>query len=964
MDRASRILVVEDSDTQALKLQLMLENEGCEVVRAATAEGAIEELHRSVPDLVIVDYHLPGVRGDEVCRRIRMNMSTRGIAILMLTAEETDAAELHGLESGADDYISKSVDDDILMLRVRGLLRKSSTEASLLLGLDAALSSARLLAVDDSATYLQFLTEELRSEGYQVETASSGAEALQRFASGAFDAVLLDLVMPEMDGIEACKRIVDARRALDTPAVILMLTARENKEDMTRGLEAGADDFVGKSSELAVLKARVRALLRRKFYQEENQRIARELKTKELEAVHARAEKEAAEARAAMAEELNRAYDRLKDTELRFRQLAENIDQTFWLFDPSSDTIIYISLSYEKISGRSAESAHGVAAAFLDAVHPEDKERLIDALPKRMLGTYDEEYRVVRPDGTVRWVRDRAFPVRNGSGVVYRVAGIADDVTERRQVAEALFDAKLAAEAASRAKGEFLANMSHEIRTPMNAVIGMTSILLDTDLKTEQREYVNTIRSSGEALLTIINDILDFSKIEAGMLQLERQPFDLASCIEGALDLVAPKASEKGLDLAYVVSESTPAGLVTDVTRVRQILVNLLSNAVKFTERGEVVISVTSTPRSNGLIETRFEVRDTGIGIPHDRLDRLFQSFSQVDSSTSRHFGGTGLGLAISKRLAEMLDGEIGVSSAPGQGSTFHFTVVAEAAAMPGAAHRERAPQLAGRRVLFVDDNPTNVANVGALAARWGCISGATTRASEALEWIRRGDPFDVAVIDVQLPDVDSQSFVAELRKNRSAHGLPLILLTSIGRVPNIPHADVAATLLKPIKPSALFDALMTALGRDSTRRVQPSHDRQFDATLGARFPMRILLAEDNVVNQRVAAAMLSRLGYRADTVGNGEEALEALRRQSYDLVLMDVQMPEMDGLEATQRLCAEVPKSQRPEIVAMTANARPEDVQECLAAGMDSVLTKPVSVEELRSLFESLAERQQTGQR
>jgi PAS domain S-box-containing protein len=459
MSPASRILVVEDSDTQALKLQWMLESEGCDVVRAATAESAIEELNHSVPNLVIVDYHLPGVRGDELCRRIRMNMSTRGIAILMLTAEETDA-ELHGLESGADDYISKSVDDDILMLRVRGLLRKSSSETALLFGLESALSSARLLAVDDSPTYLQFLTEELRSEGYRVDTAASGAVALEMFSSGTFDAVLLDLVMPEMDGIEACKRIVEARRALETPAVILMLTARENKEDMTRGLEAGADDFVGKSSDLAVLKARVRALLRRKFFQQENQRIARELKTKELEAVHARIDKEAAEARAALAEELNRANDKLKETERRFRQLAENIDQTFWLFDPPTDRIIYISPSYEKISGCSAESVYGGPSAFLDVIHPEDRDRVLGALALRTSGTYDEEYRIVRPDGAVRWIRDRAFPIRSGSGEVHRVAGIADDVTERRRVAEALSEAKRAAESASRAKGEFLANMS------------------------------------------------------------------------------------------------------------------------------------------------------------------------------------------------------------------------------------------------------------------------------------------------------------------------------------------------------------------------------------------------------------------------------------------------------------------------------------------------------------------------
>jgi PAS domain S-box-containing protein len=684
--------------------------------------------------------------------------------------------------------------------------------------------------------------------------------------------------------------------------------------------------------------------------------VSRELKAKELEADRTRAEKEAAEARAQLAEELNRTDERLKESETRFRQITENIDQTFWLYDPASERIIYLSPSFQKIAYSSAEAAYGQPAAFLDLVHREDRAHLVAALPKRLLGNFDEEYRIVRADGTIRWIRDRAFPIRNKSGDVYRVAGIADDITSRKQVDVALNEAKLSAEAASKAKGEFLANMSHEIRTPMNAVIGMTSLLLDTELKTEQEDFVKTIRSSGEALLTIINDILDFSKIEAGMLKIEKHPFDLRDCVETTLDLVAPRAAEKRLDLAYIFPEGTVEGLVTDSTRVRQVLMNLLSNAVKFTAQGEVVVTVTSKVLPGNMIEARFEVRDTGIGISAEGQERLFKSFSQVDGSTSRHFGGTGLGLAISKRLAEMLEGEIGVTSTVGKGSTFFFTVICEAAPIqPRAFLTGKEPRLIGARLLYVDDSSISLRVVNELATRWGANVRTTTRPAEALEWIRKGDGFDGVLLDLQMPDMDGVTLAREIRKLRSAAELPLMLITSLGQVEGSIRSLFDAAIIKPIKPSAFFDGLLTLLGnREAVHVAANASERQFDETLGQRFPLRILLAEDNAVNQKVAVQTLKRFGYRADTVSNGQEAIDALRRQAYDLILMDVHMPEMDGLEATRRICAEWPRENRPRIVAMTANVLPEDVKECAAAGMDGFLTKPVSLNELRALLES----------
>jgi PAS domain S-box-containing protein len=658
------------------------------------------------------------------------------------------------------------------------------------------------------------------------------------------------------------------------------------------------------------------------------------------------------------------AEEALRVSEEQFRQLAENIHEVFFIATAAPVRVTYLSPAYDEIWGSSRQHVYDRADAWIDSVHPDDRERVLGAFLQQQGTATETEYRIVRPDGAIRWIRNRTFPVFDARGNFSRTVGIAEDTSERKRVQAELLSAKEVAEAANHAKSDFLANMSHEIRTPMNGILGMTELALDTDLSSEQRDYLVMVKSSADSLLTLINEILDFSKIEAGKLDIERIEFRLRDSLGTAMKALAFRAHQKGLELACRVAPEVPDVVAGDPGRLRQILVNLVGNAIKFTERGEVVVEVLADGEEKDAgWNIHFVVRDTGIGIAPEKQKLIFDAFTQADSSVTRRYGGTGLGLAITSRLVNMMAGRIWLESEPGRGSTFHFTVRLGVAAAESDRIRPAAPEaLRDLPVLAVDDQPTNRRFLAEVLRQWGMKPQMVSGAREALAALalarEEGRPFPLVILDSQMPDMDGFSLATLILQDLALHGVKLMMLSSSGQPGDgarCRELGIACYLMRPLQQSELLQALLTTLAQPPPQRGIEKRTLVTRHSLReSRREVRVLLAEDNATNRQLFIRLLEKHGYTVVVALNGREALNTLEREPIDLVLMDVQMPEMDGLEATAAIRErEKVTGLHVPVIAMTAHALKGDRERCLAAGMDDYLTKPVQTADLLGTLE-----------
>lgn len=830
-------------------------------------------------------------------------------------------------------------------------------------------TNRRILVIDDNRGIHDCFREILRGPpvDFTMESAYQGLEGVELVRrtlekGEAYAVAFVDMRMPPgINGIETIKKLweVDA----DLQVVICTAHAEFSWTDLKD---------LGSSDQLLILKKpfdliEVRQMAEALSVKWELRRRGRH-HLEELEARVSERTQNLAQANQDLRDQIaerKQAEAALRESELRFRQLAENSTEVFWVASPTGEELFYISPAYEQICGRSCQSIYQDPKQWFKSILEEDRSRVANALSELSRGrNCDLEYRIRHRDGSIRWVRDRRLAIRGDDRKVVRTCGVAEDVTERKNLETEMAKARDAALEGARMKSEFLANMSHEIRTPMNGVIGMTGLLLDTELDQRQRDFAETIRSSAESLLSILNDILDFSKIEAGKLEFENVEFDLKEVVDGALSVPRLEAGVKGLELRSEIDPEAHTTLCGDPGRLRQVLTNLLNNAVKFTDHGEVVLRVLSqkdasaVSHGDGNTTLRFEVKDTGIGLNEDARGRIFEAFSQADQSTTRRYGGTGLGLTISRQLVNMMQGEMGVVSEAGKGSTFWFTARFGKDALGNATPAKQKP-LPTKRVLLVDNNDADRQIVQAQLTALGMRCTSAVSADEALQFlcdaIATEDRYALAIIDMEMSGMSGMGLVQAIKNDPITKDTRVVILCpDADSLEACKNSDVDAFLVRPVKEPQLHQCLASVLMAAPLKRSKAKNQASTDLARPPVHDTRILMAEDNEVNRHVTLLVLENLGYTADTVVNGKEALAALRRKSYDIVLMDCQMPEMDGYETSRAIRREFAKA--PRIIAMTAHALRGDREKCLTAGMDDYLSKPIIETELAAALKKWA--------
>lgn len=840
-----RVLIIDDSVTFRERLGDLLRAQGFDVLNAASGEEGLRSAAANRPDAMVVDGVLPGIDGSTVVRKLRLDAALRHTPCILLTGSEDHGAELRALDSGADAFVRKEEDLDVMLARIIAVLR--NIRSASYEGQTTSLHGPKkILAVDDSITYLQELGETLRGEGYDVILAHSGEEALEMIAVQAVDCILLDRLMPGLGGTETCRRIKASPAWRDIP--LIMHTAMEDREAMIEGLSTGADDYVLKSNELDVLKARLRAQLRRKQFEDEGQRVRIELMKKELEAAEVRAARELFESRAAL--------------------------------------LLIL----------------------------EQKNRDLEAVNRELL-------------------------------------------SHQTEIAEK----NLELEEASRLKSEFLSNMSHEIRSPLNAILGLAYLLEHAHLDHNARDMVNKIRTSGRSLLGIINDVLDVSKIEAGHMVIEQTPFRLDDVMDNLASSMGIAAGNKGIEL---IIQAPPAGIsavMGDSLRLEQVLVNLTSNAIKFTDTGRVELSTELLSRHEEKITLRFCVKDTGIGIAPEAQSKVFSPFTQADSSTTRRFGGTGLGLAICRQLVGLMEGEMGLTSTLGQGSEFWFTLPL----LQISSVDFSSPNMVSIDALVADDNPIALQAVVTIAQGLGWhVSAMDSGEAVLAQVLKRKDgqlPNVVVLMDVQMPGMDGLAIARAIREGIPQKECPIVILVtaySPSSLANQPGAEmVDAILNKPLSTSTLYYAVVEAQRRRATTGGIP-HALQQMASQGLN-DVRVLVVDDGEINREVAQRILREQGATVTLAIDGRAALDWLlaHPDDVDLVLMDVQMPVMDGIEATRQLRL-LPQFKDLPIVALTAGAFKSQQEAAQAAGMTDFISKPFDVPSTIALIRRLRRR------